>query len=612
MGYIPDDQINRLKESLDIVDVVSSYVSLKPAGANLKGLCPFHHEKTPSFTVNRQKNFYHCFGCGQGGDAIDFVMKIENLDYISAVKFLADKNGIILDETNYNREANEKRKRLYKINSLAAKYYFRNMLVEKAPQDYIHQRGLDIKVVNAFFLGYAKQKSDRPDGWGKDLFNFLLSQNVSVEDMLELGLVDRSKKDNSYYDKFRDRLIFPILNNKRRVIGFGGRTLVDNKIKYLNSPESPVFHKGDNLYGVTNLQARVSRDKVILVEGYMDVIALYSYGIDYAAASLGTALTERQATIFKRYGDKVYIAYDGDQAGIKASLRAIEIFDKIGVEPRVVEFPNGMDPDEFIKAHGLNAFERALKDSKKALDFRMQIEIDKPGDKFDLTERMIDFLVSIKGNAKREIYGQKIANSVGISFESLMKDVASSLSKLSRIEDFKKKKGDLRYDRGIMPNNGYYNIQTNSEHKDISLPISRDKMRLRLEKEILSKMLLDREFFILLEDIAKDFITSDQLLDLYGLVEKEYMSDRNNVNQLINGQAFSLANIRSTYEQDKQEYVKGSERDLSDELRRRVRKFILIEKRDEITRRLKEDISQEERGAFYKELVEVTRELTQY
>ena len=612
MGYIPDDQINRLKESLDIVDVVSSYVSLKPAGANLKGLCPFHHEKTPSFTVNRQKNFYHCFGCGQGGDAIDFIMKIENLDYISAVRFLADKNGIILDEENYNREASEKLKRLYKINSLVAKYYFRNMLVEKAPQDYIHQRGLDIKVVNAFFLGYAKQKSDSPDSWGKDLFNFLLSQNVSVEDMLELGLVDRSKKDKSYYDKFRDRLIFPILNNKRRVIGFGGRTLVDNKIKYLNSPESPVFHKGDNLYGITNLQARVSRDKVILVEGYMDVIALYNHGIDYAAASLGTALTERQATILKRYGKQIYIAYDGDQAGIKASLRAIEIFDKIGIEPRIVEFPNEMDPDEFIKSQGLNAFEKALKDSKKALDYRMQLEIDKPGDKFDLTERMINFLVSIKGNAKREIYGQKIANSVGISFESLMKDVASSLDKANKLEDSKKILGKTTYDRRFQSNNGYHNIQTNSELKDFSPPISRDQLRLKLEKEILSKMLLNREFFILLEDIAKEFITSDQLLDLYGLVEREYSSESYDIDQLVSSQAFSLANIGPTYEQDKRGYVEGSEKGLSEELRRRVMKFILIDRRDEITRQLRENISQEKRDILYKELVDVTRELTQY
>lgn len=612
MGYIPDDQINRLKESLDIVEVVSSYVSLKPAGANLKGLCPFHHEKTPSFTVNRQKNFYHCFGCGQGGDAIDFIMKIENLDYISAVKFLADKNGIILDETTYNRDLSEKMKRLYKVNALVAKYYFRNMLVEKAPQDYIHQRGLDIKVVNAFFLGYAKKRSDKPDGWGKDLFNFLLSQKVSVEDMLELGLIDRSKKDNSYYDKFRDRLIFPILNNKRRVIGFGGRTLGDNKIKYLNSPESPVFHKGDNLYGITNLQARVSRDKVILVEGYMDVIALYNYGIDYAAASLGTALTERQATILKRYGDRVYIAYDGDQAGIKASLRAIEIFDNIGVEPLIVEFPNGMDPDEFIKAHGINAFERALKDSKKALDFRMQLEINKPGDKFDLTERMINFLVSIKGNAKREIYGQKISNSVGISFDSLMKDVANNLSRLEKIEDSKKKKDDFSNDRRIQPNNGYYNIQTNSGEKVFSPPISRDQMRLKLEKEILSKMLLNREFYNLLEDLAKEFITSDQLLDLYSQMEKEYSKENHDLDQVINGQAFSFANLGQTYDQDRRGYVKGSEEALSEELKKRVRKFILIDRRDEITRQLREDISQEEKAAFYKELVELTRKLTQY
>lgn len=599
MGFIPEDQIARLKDSLDIVDIVSNYVELKPAGANYKGLCPFHHEKTPSFTVNRQRNTFHCFGCGEGGDAISFVMKMENLDYIGAIKFLADKNGILLEETEVNSQDIELRERLYKINSLTAKYYLRNMLLDDVPQKYLEKRGFNIKVVNAFFLGYAKNSND--------LYKFLSQQGVDVEDMINLGLIGRSNNDGSYYDKFRDRLIFPILNSKQKIIGFGGRTINDNKIKYLNSPESEIFIKGDNLYGINILQKRANRDKVILVEGYMDVIGLFNNGIDYAVASLGTALTENQAKMIKRYGkNNIYIAYDHDNAGIKATLRAIDIFEAIDVEPRIVEFPGSMDPDEYVKEYGRENFEKLLKNAKGYLDYKMDLEMEKGGDKLDLIERMIVFLTQIKGNAKREIYAHKVATSIGISFESLMGDVNI------KIESEKEKDKFLSLNREQQPKNGYDNRYRKSEAKTEIKPVSQDQLRIKLEKELVSKSLINRTFFELLKNQSQEFIKSEALCSLYKAMSDEYDNSHSEIlSETFGSEIFKKSNIEKEYAAHKLAHRVGVEEQVAGELIERVNNFLQRERQEEIYRLLKNDLSKEEKIPLIRELADIQRKLSQ-
>lgn len=598
MGFIPEDQINRLKDSLDIVDIISSYVELKPAGANHKGLCPFHHEKTPSFMVSPQRNNFHCFGCGEGGDAISFIMKIENLDYIGAVRFLADKLGIILEEKDYNKKAIDQREKLYKINSLAAKYFFRNMLLEKQAQDYITKRGLSIGIVNTFFLGYSKNDNG--------LYNFLLEQKIDPEDMLKLGLVGKSDKDGSFYDKFRNRLIFPILNSKQKVIGFGGRTIIDHNIKYLNSPESDVFIKGDNLYGVNILQKRVSRERIILVEGYMDVIGLYNYGINYATASLGTALTENQAKLVKRYGKKVYIAYDSDTAGIKATLRAIEIFTKIDVEPLIVEFPDSMDPDEYVKAYGVDKFNKLLAVAKNYLDYKMDLEISKGKTKLELTDRMIDFLCEIEGNAKREIYIQKVAKAIDVSFEALVEDVERKLKfKKNQLKNSKRT-------RGFIENNGYDNSQkVNNPTKQIKV-LTKEQMKLKLEKELISKSLINRDLFEMLKDEVYEFVKSDYLLNLYKLIEKFYENENaNNKESIFSSNEYERAGIDDLVKVQMLNNREGIEKSLSDELINRIKIFTLEERQEQIFNLLNKELAKEEKIELIKELVDIKRRLTQ-
>lgn len=602
MGFISEDQINRLKDSLDIIDVVSSYVELKPSGANHKGLCPFHHEKTPSFMVSPQRNSFHCFGCGEGGDAISFIMKIENLDYIGAIRFLADKLGIVLEETDYNKELTEKRQKLYEINSLAAKFFFRNMLLDKKAQSYIQKRGFDIKIVNSFFLGYARSDNS--------LYRFLLEQKIDVEDMLELGLVGKSRDDGSYYDKFRDRLMFPILNNKQKVIGFGGRTISDNKIKYLNSPESPVFIKGDNLYGVYNLQKRVSRDKIILVEGYMDVIGLYNHGIDFATASLGTALTENQAKLVKRYGKNVYIAYDSDTAGIKATLRAIDIFAKIDVEPRIVEFPDSMDPDEYVKAYGVDNFNKLLKAAKNSLDYKMDLEISKGGDKLSLTNRMIEFLSDIEGNAKREIYVQKVSRAIEVSVESLMEDVEE------RIGEKKKVKNSFP-NMGFDKKNGYQsNQKDNAFRPDQNMGpgqvISKDLLRLKLEKELLTKLLINKEYYRLLSKKTDEFVKSDYLLALKRAIDNHYQkASDEGIEEILSTKEYMTAGIKDLVDAQSRSHKEGIEVSVSEELVLRLDRFVLEERQEDVYSKLRGQVTKEEKISLIKELVEINSKLTQ-
>lgn len=421
MAFIKQDQIDELKERLDIVDIISEYVNLKRTGSSFKGLCPFHNEKTPSFSVSRERGYFHCFGCHERGDAISFIMKIENLNYVDALKFLAEKYGMTLEETYTSKENIEKRNRLYEINSMAAKFYMRNLLTHDFPQEYMQKRGLSKRILNKFFLGYAKNDNG--------LYEYLKSKNVTVEDMLELGLV--SKFSNRIVDKFQDRLIFPILNNKNKVIGFGGRTLTDNKIKYLNSPESDIFKKRNNIYGVNIVNKSRNRNKILLVEGYMDVIGLYNKGIDYAVATLGTALTEEQAKIVKRYGNEVYIAYDGDTAGIKATLRAIDIFKNMDVQLAILEFPDNMDPDEYINKYGLKEFENLLKNATNPIDFKLQKLLDLTPNKSEFINEVITFLSEFKGNTVRDIYIDKAAKFLGVTTDSLRKDVDEKIKQNS-------------------------------------------------------------------------------------------------------------------------------------------------------------------------------------
>lgn len=576
MGLIPEHQINEIKDRVDIVDIIGDYVQLNRAGSNFKGLCPFHNEKTPSFIVSRDKNNFHCFGCHEGGDAISFLMKMENLSYIETIRFLADKLGIVLEETQTDRAKIELYNKYYEINSVSAKYYFKNLLTSEIPQRYMELRGLQKKILNNYFLGYAKNDNG--------LLNYLKSKGYSEKDMLTLGLI--GEKNGRYYDKFRDRLIFPILNNKNKVIGFGGRVLGEGNPKYLNSPESPIFIKGKNLYGVNVINKKRKKDRVILVEGYMDVISLYNYGIDYALASLGTALTEDQARMVKRYSTNIFIAYDGDEAGTKAALKAIEIFKNMGVQLGVVHFPDNLDPDEYIKKFGVESFEKMLDKAKEPIDFKLETIGNKHLSKVDFTKEIIDYLVDIQGNVIRDLYIDKAANYIGVSTEALRRDVEIKMQEIDQRNQNKRSINNFQ-------RSGYKSSRENLKPQNT---------RMVVEKEIIVTSILNEEFYNYLKKY-KQFIKSEDLRNIYSDVEKVY---ENNMakDELLNNQVVISYGLLRDYEMI---LKRGFSPSIIKELEERINRINLEDRRDFLLAQIKEKKADQK---VVDEYTEILRRLT--
>jgi DNA primase len=320
-NYLPEDFIEEVRVANEITDVLSEYLTLKPKGKNYFGLCPFHNEKTPSFSVDPEKQLYHCFGCGAGGNVFTFIMDQERLDFIDSVKFLAQRKGIPLPgsiESPQDEETRKHKEQLYRLNREAALYYHENLLSHHGRHalEYLKSRGIDQRIIKTFGIGYA------PKSWDSTK-NYLLSKGFDKQLLTETGLI--LEKNQREYDRFRDRIMFPIIDHRDRVVGFGGRVLDDSAPKYLNSPESPIFNKGSVLFGLNLARKRRPIESFIIVEGYLDVITLHRFGIYNGVASLGTALTPDQARLMRRYAQNIYTAYDGDTAGQKATLRGLDI-----------------------------------------------------------------------------------------------------------------------------------------------------------------------------------------------------------------------------------------------------------------------------------------------
>lgn len=398
------DVIDRVIEESDIVDVISEYISLKKSGKNFKGLCPFHHEKTPSFSVSQDKQLYHCFGCHASGNVITFVMNIENVSFVEAVEMLAERAGILIDESKLTKEEYRKKKlkdEIYIINKLAAVYFYRRLYSKEghAALKYLNDRGIDDKTIKKFGLGYSYSSGD-------NLFRYFKEQKYSEDMLLAAGLV--LKNSNGYYDRFKNRIMFPIIDEKNNVIGFGGRVLDKSLPKYLNSPETPIFKKSKTLYGI-NFAKKSDNDKFIIVEGYMDAIALHQSGIDFAVASLGTALTSEQGKLIKKYRENVIIAYDADEAGLSATLRGLDILDELNLNVRILSIPNGKDPDEFVRKEGFDSFHKLLKNTEslieyKARSYKRNLNMEKPEDKIKYIRKVAVDLAKVTDNVKREVY----------------------------------------------------------------------------------------------------------------------------------------------------------------------------------------------------------------
>lgn len=409
---ISEEIIQKVKEENDIVDVISESVKLKRSGRNYFGLCPFHHEKTPSFSVAQDKQIYKCFGCGEAGNVITFVMKTRNISYVEAIELLARRANIEIiydnEKKNLERSIND---RYYKLNIEAARFYYRNLLKSKKAITYLTNRGISSETIRRFGLGFAE------DSWNSTM-NFLMKKGFTNLDFINNGLVIKSQK-GTYYDRFRNRVIFPIFDINGRVIGFGGRVMDDSKPKYLNSPETKIFKKGTNLYGLNFAVKNGIKDRsIIMVEGYMDCISLHQHGITNVVASLGTALTPGMAKLMKRYADKIILSYDSDSAGMNAAMRGLEILKKEGLDVRILTVPEGKDPDEYIRKNSKESFLMLVEKALLLTDYKLKMarrgyDLKKSLDAAEYAKNAIDIIKELDP-VERDVYINKLSADTGV------------------------------------------------------------------------------------------------------------------------------------------------------------------------------------------------------
>ena len=430
---ISEEIIERIKQENDIVDIISESVRLKRTGRNFVGLCPFHNDKNPSFSVSQEKQIYKCFSCGEAGNVVTFVMKQMNMNYVEALKYLAEKANIPLDlnEGKVNSSVNRKKEILYKVNIETGRFFFKNLMENNMAKEYFFNRGIKNSTIRKFGLGYAK------DEWNS-LIYYLKRKGFKENDLLEAGLVLKSKNKGNIYDRFRNRVMFPVFDIKGNVIGFGGRVLDDSKPKYLNSPETLVFQKGYNLYGLNFAIKEKMEDRYfIIVEGYMDCIALNQYGITNVVASLGTALTTHQARLLKRYADKVIISYDADVAGQTATLRGLEILRGAGLDVRVLIIPQGKDPDEFIRSNGKEAFLKLINSAISLISYRLKrakegINFKENSSLIKYGRRVAEILADLNP-VEKDVYVKEISEDTGIKEQSIYDLISNIKTKKDEI-----------------------------------------------------------------------------------------------------------------------------------------------------------------------------------
>ncbi|MGH4139344.1 DNA primase [Clostridium sp.] len=413
---IAEDVIRKIKEQNDIVDVISERVKLRKAGRNYIGLCPFHNEKSPSFTVSQDKQIYKCFGCGEAGNVISYIMKDRNVNFPEAARVLAERANISIEEDNEETSVQKDMyKKMYNINVEAARYFYGNLRADKKAEAYFVNRGITEVTMKKFGLGFSFDKWD-------GLLLHLKKKGYSELDLFNIGLIIKSPK-GSYYDRFRNRIMFPVFDYKGKVIGFGGRVLDDSKPKYLNSPETPLFHKGLNLYGL-NFVIKNNRSRtIIIVEGYMDCISLHQYGFSNVVASLGTALTINQAKLLKKHVDTVIISYDADLAGQSATLRGLETLRNEGFDLRVLIVPSGKDPDEYIKNSGKQAFQNLIDNALPIINYRIKRAGD--GINFSNSEMIIQYVKKVTeiivdlDPVEKDVHIKMISEATGIKEQAI-------------------------------------------------------------------------------------------------------------------------------------------------------------------------------------------------
>lgn len=430
---IPQSFIEELKMNCDIESVVSSYVQLRKRGRISTGLCPFHSEKTGSFTVYPESQSFYCFGCGAGGDVIGFIRRIENLEYVEAIKFLAQRAGMNVPEDAAEDKTALLKTKILEMNREAARFYFSELTKPsgKPALDYLLGRGLEPKTIKHFGLGYA------PNDWTR-LTDLLASKGFRYEDMVAAQLSRKSEKSGRYYDVFRDRVMFPIIDLRGNVIGFGGRKMSGDGPKYYNSPDTPVFKKTKNLFAL-NFAKKQKLERLILCEGYMDVIAMHQAGFTEAVASLGTSLTSDQCRLASSYVDEAVLAYDSDEAGQKATKRAIGLLDEVGIRSKVLSIPDAKDPDEYIKKFGGARFKRLIEQSAGSVEYELskigaKYDTGTPEGKISALKDAVGLLAEMKNPLEREVWAAKLARDYGTTKEGILTQVQAKVKRRARAE----------------------------------------------------------------------------------------------------------------------------------------------------------------------------------
>jgi len=426
--FYSEELIQSVIEANDIVDVASGYMTLKRVGNSFKGKCPFHNEKTASFTVSREKQLYHCFGCGAGGNVITFIMEMEKLPFMDALKFLAARANIILPEKQNQQadhQAYEKKKRLYELHREAANYYYKILKTNKPARDYLMKRGISQETIREFGLGYASEEWTR-------LTEFLSSKGFSMEELLDSGLVLASESKR-HYDRFRSRIMFPIVNPRGQIVGFGGRLMVtdQNGPKYLNSPETSIFSKSYELYNLNHCKNYMETGRLLIVEGYMDVISLYQKGIKNTVAALGTAFTPFHGKILERYANEVIIAFDGDSAGKSATEKAMNILKKTSLNVKILNLPTNEDPDSFVQKYGQQGFEESVAKALTIIEYELELlkslnDLSQTDGRLRYGNEAIKILRQLETSVEIDYYSKMVAGETGINQEVIRREVMRS------------------------------------------------------------------------------------------------------------------------------------------------------------------------------------------
>ena len=595
MAYYSEDLIEEVISQNDIVDVISEYVTLKKRGRNFIGLCPFHREKTPSFCVSMDKQIFKCFGCSQGGNVISFIMKIENLEFWESVEMLAERANIDLSryEQSSKSFANKKetknlKETLFNINREVGIFYHNNLVEllkeeNNIVKEYVKKRQFDMKTITKFGIGFANGKTH--------LFDHLISKGFSKEEILKSGILienDRGK----IYDRFYSRLIFPIFDIRDRIIAFGGRVLDKSLPKYVNSQENEIYHKGKTLY-LMNFAKRNKQDRIIIVEGYMDAIALQKSGFDNAVASLGTALTDDQARLLKKYTDNVIICYDQDSAGQNATLRGLDILHKRGINVKVLKLdkPDVKDPDEYINKYGKERFKNCIENSISLVEFKVSmlektLDINNIDSKISFLTKTAEILAGIENDIEREVYVNKIANKYKIGAGPILKEVEKKINKKQEatVIDMQSLTRKMHLTTSL---------RKRQEQYIIALILSHDKkIEEKIFKEISPKDIEDvsiKKIYEFIINLKKDYdinkidilskLKDDELIK--ELTEIIYIDTQNENNE-------KLLNDVLTYKRKEKLYLR----------------------RDEILKRLEENISKDEQEILQLELNQIIIEIS--